>query len=65
MEADLNLTKLLTLARIVEDPPRVIREIQLKLDKAVNRHKKELRASKKNKSRKTLNRRALLVRGLL
>jgi len=40
-----SLAELLTRAKVLDDPPHVIREIQTKLDKAVDRHKKELHSA--------------------
>ena len=52
MKADLSLAELLALVEIVDehvdrnfpgvDPPRVLREIQQKLDLVINRHRKEI-----------------------
>jgi len=64
MKADLSLAELLALVEIVDehvdrnfpgvDPPRVLREIQQKLDSVILRHRKEIdtaiKAAKKTKS---------------
>lgn len=64
MKADLSLAELLALVEIVDehvdrnfpgiDPPRVLREIQQKLDTVIVRHRKEIdtviKTAKKTKS---------------
>lgn len=64
MKADLSLVELLALVEIVDehvdrnfpgvDPPRVLREIQQKLDTVIVRHRKEIdtaiKSAKKTKS---------------
>jgi 3-methyladenine DNA glycosylase Tag len=62
MKADLSLAELLALVEIVDehvdrnfpgvDPPRVLREIQQKLDSVIVRHRKEIDAVIKS-ARKT------------
>ena len=64
MKADLSLAEILALVEIVDehvdrnfpgvDPPRVLREIQQKLDSVIQRHRKEIdtavKLSKKTKT---------------
>jgi hypothetical protein len=62
MKADLSLAELLALVEIVDehvdrnfpgvDPPRVLREVQQKLDTVITRHRKEIEAVLKS-ARKT------------
>ena len=67
MKADLSLAELLALIEIVDehvdrnfpgvDPPRVLREIQQKLDTVILRHRKEIdtaiKSAKKSKTART------------
>jgi hypothetical protein len=66
MKADLSLAELLALVEIVDehvdrnfpgvDPPRVLREIQQKLDSVISSHRQEIdaviKSARKNKSAK-------------
>jgi hypothetical protein len=62
MKADLSIAELLALVEIVDehvdrnfpgvDPPRLLREIQQKLDSTILRHRKELETEIKSKKKK-------------
>jgi hypothetical protein len=62
MKADLSIAELLALVEIVDehvdrnfpgvDPPRLLREIQQKLDSIIVRHRKELESGGKAKKKK-------------
>jgi hypothetical protein len=64
MKADLSIAELLALVEIVDehvdrnfpgvDPPRLLREIQQKLDSIIVRHRKELEAGSKAKRKKKM-----------
>jgi hypothetical protein len=66
MKSDLSMAELLALVEIVDehvdrnfpgvDPPRLLRELQQKLDAIIARHRKELAATKPEKKKSTAQR---------